>query len=65
MVDPETQKTSFVGKKISYLIVLLLFKEMQQMLLVSLLSCNFRKFREKINVKEPDCARETKINNRF
>lgn len=35
---------------------------MQEMLLVSWLPCNFMKFREKIDVNEPDCARETKVN---
>lgn len=38
---------------------------MQQMLPVSQLSCNFLKFRKKVNVKGPDCARETERNRGF
>lgn len=61
----ERHKILFFGEKTSNLIVLLVFKEMQWILLVSFLACNSMKFRKKINVKEPDCARETKINKRF
>ena len=65
VLAPERHKILFFGEKTSNLIVLLVFKEMQWILLVSWLACNFMKFRKKINVKETDCARETKINKRF
>lgn len=58
-VSSEEHKPFSFGKETGYLIVLLLFKDLQQMQLVSWLS--FYEIK-KANVKRSDCARENKIN---